>query len=281
MRSALLSIALFFVAFTSEAHPLEITVSTVPEFLAAIGSDRTIILQPGEYDLSAFAEGSGPNYVFTRSGDGNELHVRGLHNLEIRCKDKHEAHLIARPRYGNVLSFQDCNNIRLTNLKAGHGPKKGYCSGGVFVFQRCNGIALDHNLLYGSGIEGVTLDECMNFSATHTIIEECTYSIMSIYSSEAVRFENCTFRRNKEFGMVNIDKTKEVRFINCAFEENEAKENDFFELDAESRVFIQGGHFGANNCEHLTKFESNVTLKRVIFTDDNTYDQAQYEYPKD
>lgn len=255
-----------------------ITVSNVPEFLAALGSDRSIFLRPGNYDFGEHVQLQGEAYRFERTPVlGFELHISGLQNLQIVGAGKHLTHIRTYAAFGNVIVFKDCQNIRISGLKAGHWPDKGNCEGGVFWFQRCTQVALDHVLLYGSGIEGVTLNDCRQFSASNSIIEECSQSIMSLSGSQDAIFRNCIFRRNQLYSMVNLRDTSEVQFVHCAFEENQTEVSDFFEMDAGSKVLLQGGHFRANTCVHLARDSDQISLKQVIFAEDNIFLKSKFQ----
>ena len=104
---------------TISPGPVSVTVSTVDEFLAAIGPDTEIILEAGYYDLST-ASGYGaktdnPYCRWVDIGDGYQLTIQDTDMLTIRADD--DAMIVTVPRYANVLHFQNCMNLhRYLNL---------------------------------------------------------------------------------------------------------------------------------------------------------------------
>jgi Right handed beta helix region len=216
------------------AKPQEFSVSTVEEFLKAIGSNRTIILQKGNYILSNFTEMEGENFSFQEHFNGKELVVQGVSNLTIKGTGNHESHLLTEPTYGNVIIFENSIGVELENLKAGHGDEKGECVGGVLNFKRSNGITVDNCWLYGSGTEGITAENCNNITVQSSAIYGCTYSICTLMACKKVTFQDCKMYDNVEFDMVNVSNCKGVLFQGCKFSKNRAgdasTEYSFFNL---------------------------------------------------
>jgi Right handed beta helix region len=220
------------------ARPAEFPVSTVEQFLKAIGSNRTIILEKGNYLLSDFTETEGEHFSFQEHFNGKELVIEGVTNLTIKGSGNHESHLLTEPTYGNVLIFQDASGIRLENLKAGHGENKGECVGGVFSFKRSAGIAVENCMLYGSGTEGITAEDCKGLAVHNSAIYGCTYSICTLMACKKVSFTDCRLYENVEFDMVNVSNSKGVVFTDCKFSKNRAgdpsTDYSFFNLNASS-----------------------------------------------
>ena len=174
----------------------EIAVSTVDDFLAAIGPDRTIVLDGELFDLSeASSYGSlgGEYWYWQESYDGPELVIQNVSSLTIRAAadDPKATTLAAIPRYANVLNFRSCDNIWLIGFTAGHTKEPGSCAGGVLYFDACNGIRVDDCRLYGCGILGVRSSNCSSFSATGTEIYECSQGAVSMYTTDGISFTNC------------------------------------------------------------------------------------------
>ena len=103
----------------------EVSVRTADEFLAAIGSNRTIVIDTGLLDLSTASDYGvlgGEHYFWQDWYDGPELVIRDVQNLSIRAAadDPAACTVTAVPRYANVLAFLDCTGIRVSGLTAGH-----------------------------------------------------------------------------------------------------------------------------------------------------------------
>lgn len=167
-------------------------VSTVDEFLAAIGSDTTIYLDAELFRLdeaSDYGAYGSECYYWTEEYDGPQLVISGVKNLRIiggteRCE------IQAVPRYANVLSFYNCEDIVLSGFTAGH-IEAGYCSGGVLYFDSCMNVKIDECHLYGCGIIGLWTYGCAGFIVTDTEIYDCSSNAVSMFNTDNVQFDAC------------------------------------------------------------------------------------------
>ena len=180
-----------------------IRVSTVDEFLDAIGPNRVIELAAGTYDLST-AEGYGgttesPYYVWNRVFEEDrsvqaELVLQNLENLTIRGAGMGETVIAAVPRYANVMKFSGCEGVTVSDLTAGHTQEPGFCSGGVLLFDVCRDIMVDACGLYGCGTVGVQARDCIGLMVRGSDIYECSYSAVEVRSCREVLVEDCDIR---------------------------------------------------------------------------------------
>ena len=173
-----------------------VTVTNVDELLAAIGPDRTIVLDGALFDLSAAANygGTGTEYYYWAEGpDGPALVITGVTGLSIRGADRDPAAttLAAVPRFANVLTFRDCENIRLEGFTAGHTQAPGECSGGVLYFDGCHDIQLYSCRLFGCGVLGLECRSCTGLSAKDCEIYDCSQGGVYMWRTDGVRFEGC------------------------------------------------------------------------------------------
>ena len=174
-----------------------VEVTSVDEFLsAALGPDRTIVLNAELFDLStASSYGSigGEYYYWAASYDGPELVIHDLSGLTIRSasSDPAAVTLAAIPRYANVLNFRDCENVSLLGFTAGHTKEPGSCSGGVLDLQNCNGITVDSMRLYGCGILGLQTHSCTSLDVLRTEIYECSQGAGMFFQTDGIRFHGC------------------------------------------------------------------------------------------
>ena len=188
----------FTAAAPAEAQE-QITVSTVDEFLNAIGPNREIILDAELFDLST-AEGYGKTqaefYCWNEGYDGPELMIQNVDNLTIRSADGDvKAHTIsAVPRYANVLRFNQCTQVTLSGFTAGHTKEPGSCAGGVLYFENCQKMTVDQCGLFGCGILGVQASYSENIVVENSEIYECSYGGIRMDNSENITVLGCTFR---------------------------------------------------------------------------------------
>ena len=174
----------------------EIRVKTVDELLAAIGPDRTIVLNGRLFDLSAasgYGSVAGEYWFWQESYDGPALVIQGVSGLTIKAADKDpkETVLSAVPRYADVLSFRSCSDICLTGFTAGHTKEPGSCSGGVLFFQDCDDIRVEDCRLYGCGVLGVQCSNCSSFTSNRTEIYECSQGAVYMYMTKGIHFSEC------------------------------------------------------------------------------------------
>ena len=177
----------------------EVIVTTVDEFLEAIGPDRTIILDGALFDLSAASNYGGIGtdcYYWAENFDGPALVIHDVNGLSIRAKNTESGAttLAAIPRYADVLSFRNCENLSLGGFTAGHTKVPGACSGGVLSFQNCGSVRLEKMRLYGCGILGIQAHQCWSFDILRTEIYECSQGAASFFQTDGIVFTDCGVR---------------------------------------------------------------------------------------
>ncbi|MBR4579561.1 MAG: right-handed parallel beta-helix repeat-containing protein [Oscillospiraceae bacterium] len=173
-----------------------IEVRTVDEFLAAIGPDRTIVLDGDVFDLSQasnYGSVGGQYYYWNQSHDGPELVIQDVSGLTIHPKAAYPeaTTLAAIPRYANVLNFRSCHDLMLVGFTAGHTREPGSCSGGVLNFQNCSNVRLDGMRLYGCGILGVQASYSTGLDIWRTEIYECSQGAAQFYQCDGLHFNDC------------------------------------------------------------------------------------------
>ncbi len=172
----------------------KIHVSTVDEFLAALGSNVIVYLEPGVYNLTdAFDYGSagGTYYDWEYTFDGYELIIRDAANLIIEADSADEVSIVTEPRYANVLRFDGVSNLILRNVKVGHTEEPGVCSGGVVSLNFSNSVIVEGCKLFGCGTLGVDGLMCNNLSVYNCEIYECSSGAARFFGCDTVRVEYC------------------------------------------------------------------------------------------
>ena len=178
---------------------LQIHVSTVDEFIAAIGPDKEIILDAELYDFSTatgYGYSKGDYYFWEDVFDGPGLVIQNVNNMTIRSDDgdvsKHT--IAAIPRYADVLAFKSCSNITVSGFTAGHTKEPGSCAGGVLEFRDSDFITVDNCGLFGCGILGVKTENCSNVTVKNCEIYECSTGGIELWDTFEVTLENNSFR---------------------------------------------------------------------------------------
>ena len=212
----------------ASAPQKKITVSTVQEFLDALGDDRIITLNESMFLLTPVIQenrealerkpGKGPKVFFVEETDGPELHIANMKNLTIEAGID-IVQVLSEPRYANVISFDNCTDLKIKGVTFGH-TDEGYCSQGVLGFYGCEDVSLERCDLFGCGTEGIIVEECEDFEMSACKIRDCSYHIMHLSESINVTFKDCQFFRNREFTLVNVSVCSNVTFRNCMFANN-------------------------------------------------------------
>ena len=191
--------------------------ATVDAFVASIGPNRIIELDPKvTYRLDQAQRGVSDFYVWINThNEHNELVIRGCPGLTIRSAGPELAHVATRFAYAYVLGFERCDNLELQSLKLGHAPDPGYCLGGVVKIKESQDLLIKESLLYGCGTDGLLMKKVRGLRFEKSIIEDCTYGILTASESRGLHFVDSVFRRNVEFYGFVFDNSVDIRFEQC------------------------------------------------------------------
>ena len=174
---------------------MEYHVSTVDEFLAAIGSDTTIYLEGELFNLSTAANlggYGGDHYYWVDVYDGPGLVITGVENLRLIGQGKDKTTVEVEPRYADVLRFENCSNVTVADLTAGHTKgKPGSCSGDVLAFEFCDDFHVADCGLFGCGVFGIRSNNSVSGEILRTEIYECSGGAAWIYGSDGIHFTDC------------------------------------------------------------------------------------------
>ena len=176
-----------------------VTVKTADQFLAAIAPNTEIVVDAELIDLSkasGYGKGGKTYYTWMESFDGPELYITGVTNLTIRGagEDRTAVVISATPRYADVLSFENCSNVQISGLTAGHTKEPSSCAGGVLCFENCQDILVENCGLFGCGTLGVTAYSSKNIQIVNNEIYECSVGGVEFTNCDAVNVDGNTFR---------------------------------------------------------------------------------------
>lgn len=187
-------------------------VDSVEELMNAVGPGRDIHLAPGTYNLSPWMEkimGPSPDWdnpyvIIDKVHDGYELQFHGLKNTEFLSSNGKagSVKIVVEPRYANVLSFYDCDNIMLTDLTLGHTSKKGECAGGVIHVRDSGELWMRGLDLSGGGSFGISAKGTAGIYVSDSVIRDCTEGLVQFDAVVMARFDRCECKNTK--GSVQI-----------------------------------------------------------------------------
>ena len=252
------------------------TVSTPDEFIAAIGSDRTIHVSGGTFDLTTASSYGGDTgnekCDWEEVFDGSQLVIRNVKNLTITGDGKAGTQIATQPRYAQVLAFQNCENIAVSNFTAGHTPETGSCVGGVVYLDGCTGVSIRDVGLYGCGVIGVYTQNCRDVTIANSDIYECSYQGVNFQDSTGIRVANCRFYdlgKKEDWGadtVFMLNNCSDVQVADC--EIYDSRVDSFITSTSVDQVVFQNNTFRDNDLQGcaLKTFGNFVTL------DGNTFD---------
>ena len=174
----------------------EITVTTVDEFLSALGSDRTIVLDGTNFILTQATDyGTGVTdlYNWCHTPDGPSLIIYDIDNLTIKAKNTDPAATVfeAVPGTADVLTFVRCDNITLTGFTLGHKKDMGDSANGVLEFEECSNINIENMRINGCGGEGIETRSCKDINIKNTEIFECGPGAGFFTETNGINFTDC------------------------------------------------------------------------------------------
>lgn len=171
-----------------------IKVKTASQFLDALGSNRTIIvdveselymtdeminrLNAGrvkEFKMVSDKEKS-PG-VYASWGFGPSVLMYKLHDLTIKGKSI-KTKITIESSHESVFDLYNCNNVKIENLTLGH--SEGTCTGSVVCLKYCNNINFANVGLFGCGAEGLRINDSNNISCVNSSIYQCKDYIFDV-----------------------------------------------------------------------------------------------------
>ena len=265
-------------------------VTNETEFLAALGSNRTVAIAAGAHlNLSRVLEreemfrnqpgrrwcgdataiiSKDPLVVSESETDGQQLALLNMSNLVIRGEQN--SSIEVDPRYSYCIYFINCDHCEVQNLTIGH-TEGGFCSGGVIGVRGGRQNVVKDCDLYGCGTYGLDLIETTDFSLINSNIHDCTYGIMQLRSCVAVKFNKCDFFNNREYSLIEGWGNEGLTFDDCRFFANWGDaslfrlDNTFYLMGC--KVYHPTENLGSmNTCEQIgkkTEFIDNPLDKNI------------------
>lgn len=254
-----------------------VTVSTVDEFLLALGPNKKITLSPGTYDLTIASDYGKETpedapYTWIQCEDGYQLSIRNLQDLAILGSGQAQTELRTAPRHADVIQFDACQNICLKDMTIGHTEGGEMCSGAVVHLFYCQEAELTRLGLYGCGTMGVRATGTDFLNVRSCEIYECSLTGISAGNSSNIHvfgtsIHNIQKNLDEEYparAAFSFYNTAAVTVSGCTVENNEVS-NLLYSID--SNVSVSDTAFRGN---HLMDAAFWLQQGKTIF-EGNTY----------
>ena len=173
----------------------ELSVTNVDELLAAIAPRTTIRLDGEEFRLSSasgYGREDGLYYEWAEEYDGYTLVLKDLEDFALVGGGRAFTLLSTEPRYADVLRFENCRNVSLSDLTMGHTPESGLCTGDVLNINWCEGVTLERCGLFGCGEIGIDASCCSAIRVNETNIYDCSYLGAQLDRVSDMVFSGCS-----------------------------------------------------------------------------------------
>lgn len=248
----------------------EVKVTTVDEFLNALGSDKTIDLEPGIYDLSqATSYGqadTGESYRWVEVFDGYELELTAVQNLVIRGAEREAVTICTDPRNAAVISLDNCADVTLSGFTAGHNYYGQACEGPVVRLQSCLGTEFTDLGLYGCGAIGVEVRQSREVRLRDCEIYDCSSDGIYLYECVDATVVNTDFRDIGKNGLgwtvIGSSDSSKVTFSRCTV--RNCQTYDYLNIWNCSDFTVEDTVFAGNT---LWEAAMNLTQAQVILKD--------------
>lgn len=229
-----------------------VEVANAKEFLENIKSNTRIVLTGKTYNLTEVLNVTNPSIKMTHEYDGVEYVITNVNNLIIEPKNGVSATILIEPRYSNVLPFENCKNITIKGITAGHTTEKGYCVGGVINLVDTSDVTIENCKLYGCGTYGIICDKASNVTALNTEIYDCTYGLVDFSNSKNMNLKSCILRDSEQFSMFSIYNCENVKISDSKISGNKSDEMfSFISSTESSNVIFENCNFSNNSYKNF------------------------------
>ncbi len=165
-----------------------VTVTNIEELLSNIGSNKTIYLKPGLYQIPYELEVTNEHVQI----DVGTLKIKDVENLTI-LSESGIVDLIA-DTYLEVLIIDGCENIQMDGIRMGH--LSGECVGDVLSVKASKNLEINRVILFGCGYNGLSLDNVTGLSLSNSLISDCQALGLAFKDVNNILIHNTQFYRN-------------------------------------------------------------------------------------
>jgi 3D (Asp-Asp-Asp) domain-containing protein len=261
-------------------------VNNTTQLLEALGSNRIIHIQQGDYvlnDLNALPAEARSNfnsttdwstfystdaYTYQGWGPGNKSEI-ALTLVNLRNTTfigEGDVRFIVDNELVSVLRIENCAKLDFENIYMVH-DVGGYCGANVLDMFYSDEIEFEYCVFDGSGEIGVLAEACYSAYFTNSDFTNCTNGAIDFSDSDAI-FDYCNFNNNSIYSsLVGAYGYSSLDFYDCSFTNNEAnareisEETYLFYADDDAYIYLDSYSIIENNSvDKQLNDRNNVTL---------------------
>jgi len=270
-------------AFGQEADTIK--VSTIDGLFEAIASNKVVLLEEGNYDISKLDVDKKTNSVKIQrveSAEGgvinNLLIISGVSNLKIIGIGKKKSKIYTPSSEVSVLSFKNCENVTLDNIDAGHKTTELSCIANVIDIENSENFIIKNSYLYGSGYIGIYGNNVKKLSIVKTTITECSSELLYLDNCMNTTIDSCVLSKTK--GGFTISNCLNLTISNSEISEIVQKgsmQGDLFvhtylfNISASANIKLLKCLFEGNETSYLLKSSLSINLDTETDFKDNKF----------
>ncbi|MCX7023785.1 MAG: right-handed parallel beta-helix repeat-containing protein [Spirochaetes bacterium] len=247
-----------------------ITVSTADQLVKAIGSNKTIVLKPGTYTIGKTNTVKNQSIRYEKVDNGYQLTIVGVKNLTIQGGEG--VSIVSVSSFVYPLAFEDCQDITVEGLTAGHESTEG-CMAGVVSVVSSSAVTLSSCDFYGSGSIGLYVESSSEVNVVETAIHDCTNGAVSISGSGSVTFDTCNFYSNQAYPLIYVNESDYIHFSGCEMSGNEGE--SFIDIYAEEGfedISLYSCYAYQNTIDSFSSTEWYPAFEETYFEENNFED---------
>jgi parallel beta-helix repeat protein len=260
-----------------------IRVSTIDELFEAIASNKVVLLEEGNYDISKLDHDKKTNSAKMQVIEGiteRQLLISGVSNCKIIGIGKKQSKIYTPSPSITVIRFKNCKNIVIDNIDAGHKAAKGDCSANVFDIFDCENFVIKNSILFGSGYIGIFANNSKKLSLIKTTITECSWRLLYMENCMNTTVDSCVF--SKTAGGLALNNCLNFTISNTTISENtmETYKDDYgnllwasylFDITASANVKLIKSHIESNTASYLVKNSQLLNIDSDTDFSDNKF----------
>jgi hypothetical protein len=208
-----------------------------------------------------------PHVTWRPVAKGEEIVLHDLTDLTLRGNGKSSTTIVTEHRSAAVLSFERVTGLRLENLELRHASSERDCPGGVLSLVEVNEVIIDGCQLLGSGREGLTLKKVENLHFVNAEIRQCSASIMTVFNSKNLTFENSRMQDNGALydPAFTFDHSTQINFQSVIIADNTASPS-LFSLRSSPSIKIADSEIVRNKADQLVDVLNAVQTTNTRMT---------------